>query len=209
MPTSPSRVQTDVVRRLLLVLPLVLLGCGDDDDLDAAATTTTEEPSAAASSSPPSTTTTEATTTSTTTFDGSTSPTSAPGAASGVALLTDVEVDGASVTFTFEEGDTPGFDVAYVEPPIRQDGSGEEIEVDGRAFLAVRMEPAAGVDLSGEEFRQTYTGPDRIRGEAPIVEAVETGDFEANLSWVVGLDGERPFRIETGGGTLTVRFAPS
>ena len=39
------------------------------------------------------------------------------------------------------------------------------VEVEGTAFLQIRMEPAASADLSGEEVVRTYTGPDRVRGE--------------------------------------------
>lgn len=189
--------------RLLLVAPLLVLGvaCSDEDADDTViqgATTTVAEGTTT-------TTTTEATTT-TTAFEGATTPTSAPGTASGVALLTDVQVGDGVVTFTFREG-TPGFDVQYVEPPITQDGSGEEMQVAGSAFLGVRMEPASGVDLSGEEYEETYTGPERIPGTGVIAEVVRTGDFEAVLSWVVGLDEERPYRVEADASTLRVYFS--
>lgn len=189
--------------RLVLVAPLLLLvvACSDEDAGDTViqgATTTVAEGTT--------TTTTEAETTTTTAFEGATTPTSAPGTASGVALLTDVEVGDGVVTFTFREG-TPGFDVQYVEPPITQDGSGEEVQVAGSAHLSVRMEPASGVDLSGEDFEETYTGPERIPGTGVIAEVVRTGDFEAVLNWVVGLDEERPYRVEADASTLRVYFS--
>ena len=190
--------------RLLLVAPLLVLGvaCSDEDADDTViqgATTTVAEGTTT-------TTTTEAETTTTTAFEGATTPTSAPGTASGVALLTDVQVGDGMVTLTFREG-TPAFDVQYVEPPITQDGSGEEMQVAGSAFLSVRMEPASGVDLSGEEYEETYTGPERIPGTGVIAEVVRTGDFEAVLSWVVGLDEERPYRVEADASTLRVYFS--
>ena len=184
--------------RLVLAAPLLLaIGCGDDDADDNVIQTTT--------STTGDTTTTTASTT-TTAFDGATTPTSAPGSASGVALLTDVQVGDGVVTLTFRDG-TPAFDVQYVEPPITQDGSGEEMEVAGGAFLGIRMEPASGVDLSGEEFEETYTGPDRIAGTGVIAEVVRTGDFEAVLNWVVGLDEQRAYRVEADASTLRVYFS--
>jgi hypothetical protein len=185
---------------VLLVATVVLAGCGDDDDDDATTTSTTTSSST--------TSTTEATTT-TVPFDGSTDPTSAPSTASGVALLTDVTVTSEGpierVTFTFRD-ELPGYDVAYVEPPITEDASGEEVDVDGDAFVHVRMEPASGVDLSGEEFEETYTGPGRIEaGLTCVVEVVRTGDFEAVLSWVIGIRGEpRPFKVVAESSTLTI-----
>lgn len=165
------------MRRLLVLLPLLLLACGDDD-----------EPAAA-------TTTTSTSTTSTTAFDGATTPTSlGDDGIDGVALLTAVRVSDDRVVFEFRGDAAPGVDVAYVEEAIA-DGSGEPVEVEGEALLQVRMAPAAGVDLSGDELEETYTGPSRIEGAGPMVEVVRTGDFEANLTWVVGLDSERPFRV--------------
>jgi hypothetical protein len=144
--------------------------------------------------------------TSTAPFDGGTTPVSVP-STSGVALLTSVSVEVDSVTFTFRDG-APGYLVEYVEPPITQDGSGEEMTVGGEAYLSVRMEPASGVDLSGDEFVETYVGPDRIDGVAGsvLVEVVRTGDFEAVLNWVIGLDAQRPFRVDVDGPSLTVTF---
>jgi hypothetical protein len=188
-----------VALALLLTSLLAVVGCGDDDADDTVIQTTTSTTAEATTSTAPATTTTTA-------FDGSTTPTSMASTASGVALLTDVQVDDGVVTLVFRD-EVPGFDVQYVEPPITQDGSGEEVHVDGSAFLSVRMEPASGVNLSGEDFEETYTGPDRIPGQDPITEVVRTGDFEAVLSWVVGLDEQRPYRVEVDGSMLRVYFA--
>jgi hypothetical protein len=187
--------------RLLLAAPLLLaIGCGDDDASDNVIETTTST-----TADDDETTTTTASTT-TTAFDGATTPTSVAANASQVALLTDVQLGDGVVTFVFREG-TPGADVGYVDPPILQDGSGEPIDVAGNAFLSVRMEPGSGVDLSGEEFEETYTGPNRIAGTGVIAEAVRTGDFEANLTWVIGLDEQRAYRVEADSSMLRVYFS--
>ena len=61
------------------------------------------------------------------------------------------------------------------------------------------MEPASGFDLSVPEGEMVYTGPRRIAGEGTSVvrEIVRTGDFEAVLTWAIGLDGRVPFRVLT------------
>ena len=204
------------MRRTLL--PLLLAGvltlgaaCGGGDDTPAATgdtttstTSTTEADSASTTSSSTTTTPDGSTTTTAPPFNGSTTPTSAPAGPgqTDTALLTDVRTgtDDAvtRVVFEFEEG-VPGFDVRYVDPPITADASGETVQVEGAAFLQVRMEPAAGVDLSsGDSPEETYTGPDRVPGSGgPVNEIVRTGDFEANLTWVVGLDDEIAFRVNT------------
>lgn len=121
-------------------------------------------------------------------------------AASTPGLLASVEATQAGgvdrVTFGFE-GEVPGYRVGYVERPIVEDGSGEEITVDGDAVLAVRFEPAAGFDLTGEG-RQVYRGPTRLDlATRVVVDVVRTGDFEAVLQWAVGVDTEAPFRVRT------------
>jgi hypothetical protein len=121
----------------------------------------------------------------------------------GAALLADVRVAGHGgfdrVTFEFRDGDVPGYRVRFVDPPITEDASGNEVEVDGAAFLEIIMTPASGVDLSGETYEETYTGPARIgpSDTASIAELVRTGDFEAVLTWHLGLGAEAPFAVGT------------
>lgn len=123
-------------------------------------------------------------------------------------LLHDVEVSDEEgfdrVTFGFEpaEGEDPRvpyWQVAPAEPPLREAGSGREVEVAGEFFWEVTIW-ASGVDLSGEEFREVYTGPDRIAPEDAdlIAEVVKAGDFENTLTFYVGLDEDGCVRVDTG-----------
>lgn len=124
-----------------------------------------------------------------------------PSGGGEVALLEDVRVaahDGFDrIVWEFAGEDVPSYRIRYVEPPVREDGSGNEVEVAGEAFLEVSLTPASGVDLSGEDYRETYEGPRRI--DAPpggvVAEVVRTGDFEAHLTWVVGVEREAPFAV--------------
>ncbi|MEA3020131.1 MAG: hypothetical protein QOI47_1655 [Actinomycetota bacterium] len=155
-----------------------------------------------------STSTTAPPTSSTSAFVGATTPTSIASHASHTALLTNVRVTSDEVDFVFRS-DVPGVDVTYVDPPITQDGSGKTIAVKGSAFLRVRMEPASGVDMNSGSANpeQTYKGPDRLPGAGPIAEVVRTGDFEANLTWVVGLDARRAYRVDAGASMIRVYFS--
>lgn len=170
-------------------LALLGLGCGGSDD---------DEPGA----SLPSPTATTAPTATGTIFEGGTETVTAPAEISETALLERVAVAGHDgydrVVFQFRNG-LPGYRVGYVEPPLREDGSGNVVNLDGNAFLVVRMEPASGFDLSVPEGELIYTGPRRIPGDGTSVvrEIVRTGDFEAVLTWAVGLDGRVPFRVLT------------
>ena len=169
------------------ILVLAGLGCAssdDDDQTGSLPTTTTTAP----------TTTGEA-------FDGTTGPVTGAAKISETALLERVAVAGHEgydrVVFQFRNG-LPGYRVEYVEPPLREDGSGNAVQLDGEAFVVVRMEPASGFDLSVPEGELIYTGPRRLPGPGtPVQEIVRTGDFEAVLTWAVGLSERVPFRVLT------------
>lgn len=174
---------------------LVLSGCGNSDD---------DGPSGA--QPPPATTTTGTTT------DGGidplegagTSPVEEEPSGTETALLERVAVgrhEGFDrVVFQFRNH-LPGYRVEYVEPPLKEDGSGNIIQVKGNAFVFVRMEPASGFDLTVPEGEMIYKGPRRIDGSTAgtsiVREVVRTGDFEAVLSWVVGLEDRVDFRVRT------------
>ena len=168
-------------------LALVGLGCAgsNDDETTSIPTTPTTAP----------TTTGE-------TFEGGTGTVTAPAEVAETALLERVAVAGHDgydrVVFQFRNG-LPGYLVEYVEPPLREDGSGNLVELDGEALVVVRMEPASGFDLSVPEGEMIYTGPRRIAGDGTSVvrEVVRTGDFEAVLTWAVGLGERVPFRVLT------------
>ena len=74
------------------------------------------------------------------------------------------------VVFQFRNG-LPGYRVEYAEPPLREDGSGNVVDLDGNAFVVVRMEPASGFDLTVPEGKLVYTGPRRIAGDGTTVSA--------------------------------------
>jgi len=104
------------------------------------------------------------------------------------------------VVFEFTNG-LPGYRVAYVQPPLKEDGSGNVVPLEGDAFVEVRMEPASGFDLTTNEGELVYKGPRRIAGSSAgasvVRELGRTGDFEAQLSWAVGLNSRVPFRVTT------------
>ncbi|HEX2063226.1 MAG TPA: hypothetical protein VHE80_02260 [Acidimicrobiales bacterium] len=181
-------------RWVVAILLVVAAACGGDDDDEAATTTTSAEVSPTTVEAPATTGDGQAPPA----FGGTTTATSTPG--SGPAFLTAVRAarqDGFDrVVFEFDGG-PPGSNVGYVERPITEDGSGEPVTVRGAAVLEVRMEPGASARLSGEDVVLTYTGPKRLRppGTATVVELVQTGDFEAVLTWVVGTRARAPFKV--------------
>ncbi len=175
-------------------LAVVAAGCGDSDS---------SEPAASSSSSAAAATETDAG--GIDTLEGAgTDPVSAPPKSTEIALLERVAVarhEGYDrVVFQFRNV-LPGYRVEYVRPPLRQDGSGNVVDVAGQAFVVVRMEPASGFDLGTGEGELVYKGPRRISGAAAgtavVREVVRIGDFEAVLNWAVGLDDRVDFRVLT------------
>lgn len=205
-----------------VVVALLAAGCGDDED-DAveqegsAATTTSttaEEPASTSTTAaaPPSTTSTTVATSITTTsrpFEGSTARVELPLPASTQEVVshTDLTVTSGGgeqrITFGFN-GALPGAVVEYVDRPVREAGSGDEVAVAGEAVLSIRFEPASSAVLDGEEVTRTYTGPNRVAGAGTVLEVVRTGDFEAVYEWVAGLGSEVPFRVEADADAATV-----
>jgi hypothetical protein len=129
-------------------------------------------------------------------------------------FLTDVqlEADACSdrVAFTFRDHGSalPGYTVSY-EPESTakvEDASGRHIEVAGTAFLVVRLMNVMTAEISGEDVTPTYTGPRRIPGDETrfVREVVKTGDFEAVVTWVIGVEGKRPFNATASGSRLVI-----
>jgi len=187
--------RTAVVAALMVFL-IVAVSCGDDDEK-------TPSPSAAPTGG--------AIGTRTATPGGGESPTDEPfsggrtpvqvTATPGMtqALLKDMRTAKHTTfdRFTLEfDSAPPGYKVEYVKPPILADPSGKEVTIDGKAFLQITIQGAAAHDPN--TGNPTYTGPLELKPELPsLLEAEGTGDFEAVLTWVLGLNEEADFRVTT------------
>ncbi len=164
-----------------------------------AATTTT---AAVTTTSGAVTTTTSAVTTTTNAFVGDTTPkTNDTESGDPGPVLTDVRwgdhpEDGfVRVVFEFTGSGTPIYDVRYEDPPFLGGGSGEEVPVLGTAFLRVEVFPGTRYDMNTNTL--VYTGDTTLDpGVDPIVEVQFVDDFEAYMTWVIGLTGERAFTVE-------------
>jgi hypothetical protein len=151
-------------------------------------------------------------------FAGSTSTKAGASTPTETMLLTGVKIDSDNCTdrvvFDFRPaaGEQPGYKVEYRPAAEAQteDASGRHISIAGKAFLVVRIEPAATADISGETLDKTYTGPRKITpaGMNWTRELAKTGDFEAVLRWTIGLSEQRPFTVTTSGSParLTIVF---
>jgi len=132
-------------------------------------------------------------------FEGTRGPVEGCPGGTIVAFLTDVRTgrhdEGFDrVVFEFSDG-IPCYRIEYVRPPILADPSGLEVEMDGAAFLQVRMESATAVDLSGATPRVTCCRSTITTGFPSLVDLEKIGDFEAVLLYVLGLSEEADFRV--------------
>lgn len=109
------------------------------------------------------------------------------GSQRGVALLTGVRTgrhDGYDrIVFEFAEH-IPEYTIRYVQDPVAC-GSGEPVDAGARAALEVDLRPAAAHD---DEGRPTFGERRRLPGLPTLRTARITCDFEAIVTWVLGLD---------------------
>ena len=114
------------------------------------------------------------------------------------------------VTFRFETEDAsvteaPSFSVQFVDE-LRTDGEGAPVEVEGERFVQISFH-ALGVDLTTETPRPIYNGPrEFITGYPNMVEVEQLGDFEAVISWGIGLNRAGCYRVESSATEITLEF---
>lgn len=198
-------------RRTLMILTSVLTAfllvaavtCGDDDDGNGTTTTGTPSPTetgetttAAPTDAPTETASPAPESPTEEPFSGDRDPVEKEGpAVPPVAVQTDVRyaehADFDRVVFDFMDN-APGYRVEYVDPPILADGSGNEVEIAGEAFLQVRFSTAQAHD---EEGNLTIDELEIMPGLDSVVEIERTGDFEGYVTWVLGLPEELDFRV--------------
>jgi len=180
---------------------LFLAACGGGNEVSTGTATTTSAPVEATTTTPGPCALSGATTDSKT----ETGPTD-------VSLLTDVrsarQPCAERITFEFRDGAAPGYTAEYQPGPFQLGESGQNLTIDGTAFLVVTFPHAAGVDLTDPAAPSTYTGPESIHpmGLSHVLEIRRIEDFEGVLRWVIGLDEMRPFTAATLEGPPRVFF---
>jgi hypothetical protein len=112
------------------------------------------------------------------------------------AIITDVRVgahaDYDRVVFEFADG-LPEITLDRATPPFTQDASGLPVEVDGSSFLRLTMRGGTKQTLDNTS---SYDGPTDLDPGFPLlIDLVEGGDFEAQSTWYLGLDGEACVRV--------------
>jgi hypothetical protein len=169
------------------VLLLSASACGDDDE-----PTTTAPPTATTVASP--------TATPCSVEGATTEPREREGEDFGPVVDVRQTEDGCPrIVYEFKDV-VPGYKVAYADGPFSECGSGAEVDTtawDATAFLDVRLEPSGGPDIEGEG-EPYYKGPRDIAVDGAVLKHMKViCDFEGVVEWVIGLDAEHPFDVNT------------
>ena len=96
------------------------------------------------------------------------------------------------IVFEFESGRVPGYQIEYVDRPVRQCGSGQVVPLRGDGWLRIRLEPSQAHDDRGRPTVQ-----DRARTtELPILREMQLiCDYEGHVEWVLVVASPNPYRV--------------
>ena len=98
------------------------------------------------------------------------------------------------IVFEFESG-IPDYEIEQASPPFFEDPTGRELTVLGDAHVQLRM---PGGTKQGEDGSATYTGPTSFHPHfEQLVNLEEAGDFEAQSTWIAGLEQDACVRVLT------------
>ena len=120
----------------------------------------------------------------------------APAGAQSIPTLTDVRAGGHTgfdrVVFEFR-GAVPEHRVGYVDQLV-QDGSGQPVSVAGAADLEVVFH---GANAHTQDGTPTISPRRFPTGLTAVREVAQIGDFEAVVSYGIGVDRRRPLKVST------------
>jgi hypothetical protein len=95
------------------------------------------------------------------------------------------------VVFQFDGDQLPGYHLEYIDRPVIKCGSGDPTAIAGQGWLAVRIQPAQ----AHENGQVTVADRERKPG-LPVLEELElTCDFEAEVTWVLGVKHPNKYRV--------------
>ncbi len=115
----------------------------------------------------------------------------APGNALLRALRTAAHPEFERITFEFADEQMPAWHIEYVDKPVRSCASGDVVPVAGDAWLEIRF---SGADAHDQNGSPTVTMNNPPAGLTLVREMTETCDFEADVTWVVGVSTPARYR---------------
>jgi hypothetical protein len=96
------------------------------------------------------------------------------------------------IVFEFSTSAVPGYQIAYTDEPARECGSGKPVTVRGTSTLFVRLSPA---QAHTDEGQGTLQWQQRQFAFPTLQEVRQSCDFEAEVSWVLGLAARNGFHV--------------
>ena len=108
-----------------------------------------------------------------------------------VAVRTATHEELDRVVFEFDER-VPGYHLEYIDQPVRKCGSGRTTQVAGDGWLEIRMYPANAHTSEGEP---TIAERERMLNLPVLSELELTCDFEAVVTWVLGVESPNRYRV--------------
>jgi hypothetical protein len=92
------------------------------------------------------------------------------------------------------DGPVPGYRAEYVQQVV-EDATGDPVELSGKAFLQVAVQTAT-MDDGTQGGSRVYGGPVRLTPKlGQLREVLVAGDFEGVLTFGLGLNARRAFRV--------------
>jgi hypothetical protein len=96
------------------------------------------------------------------------------------------------VVFEFEGAELPSYHIEYIDKPIRACGSGNVVPLAGDGWLEIRFTPA---NAHTDEGKPTVEKREYSPNHKIIKELKSTCDFEADVTWVLGVTSPNRFRV--------------
>jgi hypothetical protein len=132
-------------------------------------------------------------------FDGMTQPTEVGATIETPAVLVDVRTAVRQgydrVVFEFADDRIPGYELEFVEQPVRDCASDRRVEVDGSHVLLLRLTPARASTVEGEQPRPAMQELDRRADHEIVRHIVLSCDHEGEVHWAVGHEGPGSYRV--------------
>jgi len=96
-------------------------------------------------------------------------------------------------TLEFADGaEVPGYRIEYIDRPLHDCGSGDQIHPVGEAWLEVRLYPAAAHTEAGQP---TLPARELPADGSLMLRTYRTCNFEAVVTFVIALSSPNPYRV--------------
>ncbi|MES2766332.1 MAG: hypothetical protein V4642_10705 [Bacteroidota bacterium] len=96
------------------------------------------------------------------------------------------------VVFEFNGSTMPGYELEYIDKPVRQCGSGNVVQMAGDGWLRVKFTP---VNAHTEAGKPTVLKREIYPKYPNMIDIKSICDFEAEVAWVIGVKSPKQYRV--------------